>query len=244
MSCLVKVIVHNLAQVNQSSLLQLHLYSQVNLDTGCVDYPQVSDIVLVILLDNHELAFPELLVIGDLIVVVVTLTHLELRGVAIKSDHGVLQFFSVHIDKLQLEVLGGAIHRCNLEGLLAQVHALLQIIHLQLVKLNSMQLWISSEELEVWSILKQVVNANVLLTDQLERFSFTLSDPHLVLNHIDLAFHAYLAHQLINLRTLVFEGDREVSLDHEVLILVVVGLEVLMGKTHLTDFSEGIDELI
>jgi hypothetical protein len=44
-----------------------------------MDDAQVSDVELVSLLDYHELAFPELLVVSDLVMVVVSLSDLELR---------------------------------------------------------------------------------------------------------------------------------------------------------------------
>ena len=57
---------------------------------------EISDEILSVFLDNHELAFPELLVVGDLVVVGLTFTDLEDTLRAVDGDTKVLKLFSVN----------------------------------------------------------------------------------------------------------------------------------------------------
>ena len=105
MNGFVKVIVHNLAQVDDGALLDLHLGTLVELDSRGVDKAQVPDKVLTTLIDDHELRLPQLLVVGDLIVVSLTLAHLVNCLVAFEQDLYVLELLSVNALKSQLEAL-------------------------------------------------------------------------------------------------------------------------------------------
>ncbi len=118
MSGLIKVVVDDLSQVNQSSLLQLDLNAQVHLDPGGMHDAQVPDVELVALLDYHELTLPQLLIIGNLIMIVVALSYLELSQVSIEGDDCVLELIGVNIDEPHLELLGRWLVCVDNEGLL------------------------------------------------------------------------------------------------------------------------------
>lgn len=57
---------------------------------------EISDEILSVFLDNHKLAFPELLVVGDLVVVGLTFSNLEDTLRAVDGDTKVLKLFSVN----------------------------------------------------------------------------------------------------------------------------------------------------
>ena len=73
----IEVVVHDFTQVNERILLDLNVCVHVNLDSGSVHDAEITDEVLAVLADNHELRLPELLVVGDLVVVGFSLTDLE-----------------------------------------------------------------------------------------------------------------------------------------------------------------------
>ena len=106
----VKLVVHDLTKVDEHILLQLDLSAFVDLDTRSVDNTHVSDEVTSVLADNHELTFPKLLVVGNLVVVRFTLTDLEDTGVSLEGEGEVLELLSVHRLEGQVEsVLGGLV---------------------------------------------------------------------------------------------------------------------------------------
>jgi len=106
-SDLIEVIMNNLAQVNESVLLNLNLSDLVDLDAGSVDNTQVTNIVFAILADNHELGFPKFFVIRNLILVGLTFTNLVKTGVTINSDAQILDFFSIDSFKIQVQFVSG-----------------------------------------------------------------------------------------------------------------------------------------
>lgn len=85
--------------------MDLKLSVLVHLDSGGMDYSQVSDVVLSILRKNHELRLPQLLIVAEDVVIAVTLSNLELSQVAIKLKFKVLQLLSINISKLQIEIV-------------------------------------------------------------------------------------------------------------------------------------------
>jgi hypothetical protein len=84
--------------------MQLKLYLIGDFDSRSVDNTQIPDEILPILRNNHELAFPKLFVITDHVVVIITLTDLELPQVPIELDLEVFQFLCVYVCELKEEV--------------------------------------------------------------------------------------------------------------------------------------------
>ena len=105
MSSFIKVIVYYLPQIHQRPLLQLNFQVHIYLDPRSMYYTQVSDKVLVIFLNDHELALPKLFIISDLVVIVISLTNLELSQVPFHSNYSILKFICIHIYKFQLKSL-------------------------------------------------------------------------------------------------------------------------------------------
>lgn len=82
----VDVVVNNLAQIDQSSLVELKSSLSSDLQSGGVHNTEVSDVEAAILANNHELTFPELLIISYDIVVAVSLSNLVVSEVSRYSD--------------------------------------------------------------------------------------------------------------------------------------------------------------
>lgn len=93
---LVEVVVHNLAKIDLGVLLNLNFGLLINLDAGSVDDTKITNVVLAILADDHELAFPELFVVRNLIMVGFTLSDLEHTLRAIDRDSKILQLFGIN----------------------------------------------------------------------------------------------------------------------------------------------------
>ena len=72
-----------------------------------MDEAKITNVVLAILVDDHELGFPELLVVGDLVVVLLSLTDLVDASVTVELDLNVLELSGVDRFELELEGLLG-----------------------------------------------------------------------------------------------------------------------------------------
>lgn len=95
MSDLIKLVVDYFTKINEHVLLELDFSVLVDLDTTSVNDTHVTDEVPSIFADDHELTLPELLVIGDLVVVAFTLSYLEDSRVSFERELEVLELFSV-----------------------------------------------------------------------------------------------------------------------------------------------------
>ena len=60
-----------------------------------MDDAKIADVIFAVLADDHELGLPELLVVGDLVVVGLTFTDLEDSLSSIDGDLEVLELFGV-----------------------------------------------------------------------------------------------------------------------------------------------------
>ena len=66
-----------------------------------MDESEISDVILTTDVDDHELSFPKLLVIWDLVVISLTFTDFEDGSITLKVDFNILELFG--IDRLKLE---------------------------------------------------------------------------------------------------------------------------------------------
>lgn len=106
----VEVVVDDFAEVDQRILLNLNFSLFVNFYAGSVHNSKISDEILAVLADNHQLAFPELLVVGNLVVVGLALANLEDSLSSVNGDAKILEFFSVNSLKGHMQfVLRGLI---------------------------------------------------------------------------------------------------------------------------------------
>lgn len=92
---LVHVIVNDLAQVDKGTLVKLKSSGGSYFQPGSVHDTQVSDVELTVLRDDHELRLPEFLVVGNDVVIAVTLTDLELGLVSAELNLKVSEFVGV-----------------------------------------------------------------------------------------------------------------------------------------------------
>ena len=86
MSKLVDMVVDDLAEINQCSLVKLQGCAPCDLEPGGVDDSQVSKVELSVLVDDGKLTLPKFLVVGYDIVVRLAFTHLKLGEVSIEAD--------------------------------------------------------------------------------------------------------------------------------------------------------------
>jgi hypothetical protein len=90
------MIVDYLAQVNKGALVQLEGCLPCDLQAGGMHDAEVAEVVPAIPIDNHELRLPQLLIVGDDIVIAVALTYLELGEGAIHLDLKVAELVRVN----------------------------------------------------------------------------------------------------------------------------------------------------
>jgi hypothetical protein len=116
----IEVVVYNLTKIHEGIFLNLNFSGLVDLDSGGMNNTQITDKVLSILANNHKLGLPKLFVVGDLVVVGLTLTDLEDTHVTIEADGEVLDFFGVNSLKVEVQFISGslvgwAVERLSLE---------------------------------------------------------------------------------------------------------------------------------
>ena len=129
---------------------------------------QISDIVVTAFLNDHELAFPKFLVVGDLVVIVVTLSNFERLHVSLHSDHLVLQLLGVHVQELQLKLLLRNLSWGHFESFLGHIQLFTKFFFLQSHILKLVQLL---QEEGGGLVVEDVVHFNRTLTNELKRLS-------------------------------------------------------------------------
>lgn len=108
---LVEVVVHDFAQIDQRVLLNLNFSLLVYLNARSMHDTKITYVVTAILANDHQLAFPQFLVVRNLVVVCLTLTDLEHSLSAVNGDAESLKLLSV--DSFEGHVELGA---CGLVG--------------------------------------------------------------------------------------------------------------------------------
>lgn len=102
---LVKVVVDNLSKIDDAAFLDLNFRSFVQLYSRGMDESKISDVILTVNVDDHELSLPKLFVVGDLVVVGLTLSNFENGSVSLEVDFDVLELLSIDRFELELESL-------------------------------------------------------------------------------------------------------------------------------------------
>ena len=118
----VEMVVDNLAQINKCILLNLDRAVDVNFYSWGMDNTHITDIILAILAHNHELRFPEFFVIGDNVVVWLTLTNFVYSLCAVDRDLKVFEFFSVNCLEGHVKFVSSSLVRELFENTAAEVH--------------------------------------------------------------------------------------------------------------------------
>ena len=139
-SDLIKMVVDHLAKINQSILLDLDLSVHINLYSRGMDDTQVTDEVFAILTDNHELRFPQLLVVRDLVVIAFALTDLEDTLGTIDRDLQILELLSIDGLKLHVKFVRGSTVGQRLKSAALEVNRDLKIRWAQFTKVDRAQL--------------------------------------------------------------------------------------------------------
>ena len=145
---LVEVVMDHLAQVDEGVLLDLNLGVHVNLYSGGVNDAKIADEVLAALADDHELGFPELLVVGDLVVVSLTFTDLVDTLGAVDGDLQVLELLSINSLKFHVQLVGGSLIRDRLKSAAAKIDGDLKLLRRELAELDSAQVAVAVELVE------------------------------------------------------------------------------------------------
>ena len=105
-----------------------------------MDDTQVTDEVLAILADNHELRLPQLLVVGDLVVIAFALTDLEDTLGTIDRDLQILELLGIDGLKLHVKLVRGGAVGQRLKSATLKVARDLKIGWAQFPKINRAKL--------------------------------------------------------------------------------------------------------
>jgi hypothetical protein len=116
MKQLINMVMNYLSKIKKRTLMDLELGLRVNLNSRSMDNTQISDIKLSINAKNHKLAFPELLIISDHIVIAISFSYLELSKVSIKFDFKIFELLCVNIAKFKNEIIVLLSQRLDLDN--------------------------------------------------------------------------------------------------------------------------------
>ncbi len=116
MGNLIEVVVDNFTKINKSILLNLNLSVHIDLYTGGVHNTEITNEVFAILANDHQLGLPELLIIGDLVVVSLAFSNLEDTLGAIDRDLEILELFGVNSLKFHMELVRSGLIGDRLKG--------------------------------------------------------------------------------------------------------------------------------
>jgi len=92
---LVKAVVNNLSNVDDSALLNLNICVQPKLESCIVNVAQIPEVVIAIHDDNHELRIQQFFIVGKLEVIPLPLSNFKDGVITRTHDILVLQFFRV-----------------------------------------------------------------------------------------------------------------------------------------------------
>jgi hypothetical protein len=148
-SNLVEVVVHNFTKIDQRVLLNLNFSLLVDLNSRGVHDTQVTDEVLAVLADDHELAFPQLLVVRDLVVVGLTFADLENALGAINGNSEVLEFLSVNSLESHMKLVSSGLVWQGFEDSALQIALNLELMLGEFLELAGLQVLVLAEGLEL-----------------------------------------------------------------------------------------------
>ena len=135
-SDLIEVVVDHFTEINQGILLDLDLSVHIDLYSGGMDNTQVTDEVLAILADDHELGLPQLLIVGDLVVIAFAFTDLEDTLGTIDRDLQILELFGIDGLKLHVKLVRGGAVGQGLKSVALKVNRDLKIRWAQFAKVD------------------------------------------------------------------------------------------------------------
>lgn len=97
MSGFVEVIMNNFAKINKRAFLHLNFDSCVKFDTRCMDKANIPDVVLVVNLTDHELGFPQFLIIGHMVMSGFSFTYFEKSSIAIEPNLDIFKLLGINL---------------------------------------------------------------------------------------------------------------------------------------------------
>jgi len=120
----VKMVVNDLAQVDNRSFLELDLTLLVELHPGSVNESHISDIELSVDGANHELCLPELFVVRNMVMSRFSFTNLVDGSVTLDSDLNVSEFFSIYLLEFEHQSLVGDAQSLQVDNLSLKIASL------------------------------------------------------------------------------------------------------------------------
>lgn len=148
MSDLIELVVDHFTKINEHVLLELDFSVLVDLDATSVNDTHITDEVSSIFADDHELTFPELFVVGDLVVVTFTLSYLEDSRVTFERELEVLELFSVDGLKSHVKLMLGSFVSNAVKLLTFEARVDGELILVQLTHFNAAEVGVIMEILK------------------------------------------------------------------------------------------------
>lgn len=159
---LIHMVMDDFAQIYKSTLVQLEGGFCGHLKAGCMNDAQIAQVISAILADDDELALPELLVIGDNIMVAIALTNFELCLVSRDSYLEVAEFVGVNTREFEEKFAFLLRVGEHCEGNAPQVHSYASLLFCHVPALRSSDL----HSIDVRSIADLVGFGELVLTDE------------------------------------------------------------------------------
>lgn len=246
---LVEVIVHDLAKIDYAALLDLNLAALVKLNARCVHKAEITDVVLTVLVDDHELSLPQLLVIGDLVMVLLALTNLKDATVTLKLDFNILELGRVDALELQLErllrKLSGSEDHLTLLQQTGRVDILTRhILERKLAKSIVLVL----EVLETRVVVNHVGGADRVLRAEHSSLELGLVEAQLMLERAVAILIEGLLGKLFNDINdgvgIAVNADHVVLLHHDLMVQSLVLGEVILSLVDLAELAERLKEFV
>lgn len=243
---LIEVVVDDLTEVNESVLLNLNLSVHIDLYTRGVNDSKIANVVLAILADNHELRLPKFLVVGDLVVVSLTLANLVDTFGTVNADFKVLKLLGIDSLETHVQLVSGSLVRHGLESVAAEVGGNFKLLLRELAQVDGGQIAVTIElgEARVSAdahAVGETANLHVLGVE------FTLVDLNLILEGVVTDRGASIGNLLDHsgdLSRVLSEAEDEVASNGGILVRGHVLIVELRDLVHVSELTEGTEEVI
>jgi hypothetical protein len=113
-----------------------------------VDDSHITDEISSVLANNHELTFPKLLVVGDLVMVTFTFSNLEDSLVSFERELEVLEFFGIYRLESHVELVLGSFISNTVKLLALETRVNSELVGVQLTHLHAAEVGVVLEHLE------------------------------------------------------------------------------------------------
>lgn len=245
---LVKVVVNDLSEIDDTSFLNLNFRSFVKLHSGSMDETEISDVVLSTNIDDHELSFPKLLVVWNLVVVGLTFANFENTSVTLESDLDILELLSVDTLKFELESLfRDRIWSEDHLGLLQKTWVV-EIFAWHIFERKVAENFVVFEVLESWVGVIDVGSTEGVLVGVDGTFEVGLIELELVLKgavaNLVQGFVDEVRNDFFDDLWGLIDAYDMVGLMHDQFVTGLLGGPEVLDLVDLTELSDGLEELI